>query len=150
MAKNEWSLAQLKSKAEIYCAAAEHYISDVRTKLSQWGATPEQYEEIIAHLLACKYIDEERFCRAYAHDKLVYQGWGRIKIGAYLHAKQLPSDAIHQALEELDDIEYQKTLQHVIASKKRNLKSTDPMAREKLLRFCTQRGFTYEEISEYL
>ena len=150
MAKNEWSMAQLTAKAETYCAAAEHCISDIRNKLQQWEATDEQSNEIIAHLVQHNYIDEQRYCHAFAHDKVCDQAWGRIKIKAHLYAKHLPSEAIAQAIENIDETEYQKALEHIICSKKRTLKTSDPTAREKLLRFCLQRGFTYEEISEYL
>jgi SOS response regulatory protein OraA/RecX len=37
-----------------------------------------------------------------------------------------------------------------MATKKRAIKSNDPMAREKLIRFCLQRGFTYDEIETLL
>ena len=150
MAKNEWSLAQLTAKAEAYCAAAEHCISEVNNKLLQWEATSEQAEHIIAHLIKGKYIDEERYCQAFTHDKVLYQGWGRVKIRAALYAKHLPSIHIAQALDSLNEDEYIDTLKRVSAPKKRAIKSNDPMAREKLIRYCLQRGFTYEEISEHL
>jgi regulatory protein len=143
-------MAQLIVKAEAYCAAAEHCISEMHSKLQQWEATEEQCDEIIAHLVQANYIDEQRYCHAFAHDKVLYQGWGRSKIKAYLYAKHLPSEAIAQALKDIDETEYHKTLERVISSKKRTLTSTDTAAREKLIRFCMQRGFTYEEISEYL
>lgn len=150
MAKNEWSLAQLTAKAEAYCAAAEHCVTDVQNKLQQWEATSEQAEQIIAHLLKEKYIDEVRYCQAFTHDKILYQGWGRIKIRAALYAKHLPSACIAQALDSIDESAYSDTLKRVIATKKRAIKSNAPMAREKLIRFCLQRGFTYEEISQHL
>lgn len=150
MAKSEWSMAQLTAKAEAYCAAAEHCISETRSKLLQWEASEEQCEEIIVHLLHTNYINEQRYCHAFVHDKVLYQGWGRMKIRAHLYAKHLPQEAIAEALDNFDETEYYNTLERVISSKKRTLKSTDPTAREKLLRFCMQRGFTYEEIIEYL
>jgi regulatory protein len=150
MAKNEWSMEQLTAKAETYCASAEHCISEMRCKLLQWNASDDQCEEIIAHLLDTDYINEQRYCHAFTHDKVAYQGWGRIKIRMHLNAKYLPHEAIDRALEDIEYAEYQKTIERVISSKKRTLKSTDTTAREKLIRFCMQRGFTYEEISEYL
>ena len=150
MAKNEWSMEQLTAKAETYCASAEHCISEMRSKLLQWNASDDQCEEIIAHLLDMDYINEQRYCHAFTHDKVAYQGWGRIKIRMHLNAKHLPSEAIDRALEDIEKAEYQKTLERAISSKKRTLKSTDTTAREKLIRFCMQRGFTYEEIIEYL
>lgn len=150
MANHEWSSDELKSKAEAYCATAEHCPSELTTKLQQWGANPDDIEDIIAHLKAQRYINEERYCRAFAHDKVLYQGWGRIKIQAALYAKRLPSVHINTALNSIDRTEYLGILKRVITTKKRAIKSNDPMAREKLIRFCLQRGFTYDEIEQLL
>lgn len=147
MANQEWSLAQLCAKAEAYCAAAEHCVWEVRQKLLQWKATSEQVEDILAHLQIAHFIDEQRYCHAFVHDKLLYQGWGRIKIRVQLQAKNLPSKNIEQALQEIDNTEYYHILDRVIASKQRTIKTNDPQAREKMIRFLLQRGFTYEEIS---
>ena len=50
MANHEWSLEQLRAKAEAYCAAAEHCCYDMRLKLQQWGATAEQAEDVCAFI----------------------------------------------------------------------------------------------------
>lgn len=150
MANQEWSLVQLRAKAEAYCATAEHCVWEVRQKMLQWEAKPEQIEDIIAHLQTAHFIDEQRYCHAFVHDKLLYQGWGRIKIRVQLQCKHLPSKAIEQALQEIDETEYFRILDRVMASKRRTIKSTDPQAHEKLIRFLLQRGFTYEEISSKL
>ena len=150
MANKEWSLAQLMAKAEAYCAAAEHCVYDVQHKLLQWEATEEQIEQIVAHLQQHQYIDEQRYCHAFVHDKLMYQGWGRMKMRAHLQAKHLPSKTIQQALEEIDEQAYQEVLQKVMNTKQRTLKSSDPQGREKIIRFCLQRGFSYEEIAELM
>lgn len=148
MANQEWSLAQLIAKAEAYCATTEHCISEVKYKLIQWHATPEQIEQIIPHLQKEKFIDEQRYCAAFVHDKLLYQGWGRMKMRAQLQTKHLPSTAIEQALSEIDEQVYQSVLEKIITSKKRTISTSDPHAKDKLLRFCLQRGFTYDEIKD--
>ena len=148
MVKREWSSDELKHKAEAYCAAAEHCCFEVNNKLQQWGANADEIESIISHLTAQRYIDELRYCCAFTHDKIRYQGWGRVKIKAALYAKHIPSLLITQALDTIDETEYFAALERVIATKKRTIKSTDLMAREKLIRFCLQRGFTYDEIEE--
>lgn len=150
MVKHEWSLEELKHKAEAYCAMAEHCCSDVNHKLLQWGATSKQIENIIAHLQEQRYINEVRYCHAFAHDKVLYQGWGRVKIKAALLAKEIPSELISQAIDSIDETEYLGVLKRVISTKKRAIKSNDPMAREKLIRFCLQRGFTYHEIDQVI
>ena len=150
MANHEWYLEQLRAQAAAYCAVAERCCYDIRLKLQQWGATAEQTEKIVPHLQTAHFVDEQRYCHAFAHDKLLYQGWGRMKIRAGLQAKHLPSDAIARAIADIDEQAYQEVLEKVIDSKKRSLKSSDPQVREKLIRFCLQRGFTYEEISDNL
>jgi regulatory protein len=148
MANHEWSLVALRSKAEAYCAGAEHCVWEVKQKLQQWGASSEQTEQVIAHLQAERFVDERRYCQAFVHDKLLYQGWGRMKMRAQLQARHLPSQAIEQALNDIDEDTYRSVLARVLETKKRSIKSTDPQAREKLIRFALQRGFTYEEIKE--
>lgn len=150
MANHEWSLDELKHKAEAYCATAERCCSEVSNKLMQWGARPDEINQILGSLQSSHYIDEARYCAAFAHDKLLYQGWGRVKIRAALFAKYLPSFLITQALNSLDEFEYSNTLKHIIDAKKRAIKSNDPMAREKLIRFLLQRGFTFDEIEKNL
>ena len=148
MANHEWSLDELKHKAEAYCATAEHCNTEVITKLQQWGAQSEQIDDILLHLATQRYIDEARYCHAFVHDKVRYQSWGRIKVRAALFAKHLPSSLINQAIADIDENEYFDVLKRVIDTKKRAINSKDPMAREKLIRFCLQRGFTYDEISD--
>jgi regulatory protein len=148
MVKHEWSSDELKHKAEAYCATAERCNTEVKNKLLQWGANTDKIEEIITHLNTQRYIDEARYCRAFTHDKVLYQGWGRNKIKAALYAKHLPSQHIDQAIDSIDETEYFSTLERVIATKRRAIKSSDPMAREKLIRFCLQRGFAYDEIDQ--
>ena len=147
MVKHEWSLADLRGKAEFYCATAEHCYYEVRLKLQQWSANDEQIEHIVVHLQKEHFVDEQRYCNAFVHDKLLYQGWGRMKMRAQLQAKHLSTAAIEQALNEIDRDTYMSVLTRVLATKKRSIKSADPQAREKLIRFAMQRGFTYDEIN---
>ena len=138
MEKREWSMAELQSKAEAYCAQAEHCVSEMRDKLRVWGATSAQTDEVIECLIDEKYIDEARYCRAFVHDKLLYQGWGRMKMRAALQAKHLPSAYISAALEDIDESEYFRILEKVIQKKKGSP--------EQVIRFCMQRGFALNEI----
>lgn len=139
MAKTELSKAEWLSKAEAYCARAEHCAADVRRKLYEWGADPEFSDFIEQKLYENDFLNDTRFCNAYVHDKVEYQAWGRMKIRAGLNALQLPDSAISQALENIDEIAYFRNLRALVSQRR-----SDP--EEKLLRFLLQRGFTYEEI----
>lgn len=139
MENREYSLQELTSRAENYCARAEHCASDLRTKILAWGGTPAQTETIISHLYDYHYLDDARYCRAYTHDKLLYQHWGKVKIRAMLQARQLPSSEILSALQNIDETEYNRILLALLATKKN-------ATREAQIRFLLQRGFEYATI----
>ena len=139
MANHELSKAEWLSKAEAYCARAEHCAADVRRKLYEWGTPSDFFGFIEENLYAADFLNDARFCRAYVHDKVEFQSWGRMKIQAGLRALQLPESAITEALENIDEIAYFRNLCSLIKQRK-----NDP--EEKRLRFLAQRGFTYEEI----
>ena len=46
----EYSEAEIKSKAEVYCSSVERCPSDVEEKIRKWGASEEVTERIMAHL----------------------------------------------------------------------------------------------------
>jgi len=135
----EYSLPALINKAERYCATAEHCISDVRNKLHQWGCLPEDTDTVLNHLTEHRYIDEDRYARAFVHDQVAYQYWGRNKIQAALFAKHIPEDIVTIALQSIDQDAYQHALKRALSQKK-------GATREQLLRFLFQRGFTYDEV----
>ena len=87
MENRGYSLQELTSRAESYCARAEHCASEVSTKILARGGTPAQAENIISRLYDNHYLDYDRYCRAYTHDKLLYQHWGKVKIRAMLHSR---------------------------------------------------------------
>jgi len=141
MENRELSKAEWISKAQVYCAHAEHCAADVRRKLYEWGVPSDLFDFIEENLYANGFLDDERFCRAYVHDKVAYQSWGRMKIQAGLRALQLPETNIREALNAIDETQYRANLRKLIASRKSD-------SEDKRLRFLSQRGFTYEEIKK--
>ena len=51
----EYSEAEIKSKAEVYCSSVERCPSDVEEKIRKWGASEEVTERIMAHLQKERY-----------------------------------------------------------------------------------------------
>ena len=142
MANRDLSNAEWRDKAEAYCARAEHCADDVRRKLYEWQAPAELTESILQHLYDCDFINDERFCRAYVHDKVEYQAWGRMKIQAGLRALHLPENAIRNALDNINEERYRENLQSLIRQRSAPTSPLPPTT----IRFLLQRGFTYEEI----
>lgn len=141
MDKKEWSVDELRSKAARYCAVAERAEADVRRKLYEWDADRNLQDAVIDFLRENGYVDDRRYCAAYVHDKVTYQGWGRRKIEAGLQSKQLPESEINEALKNLDEKVYFGWL-----NKLKEQRKHDPQ--DKLIRFLLQRGFTMDEIRE--
>ena len=134
MNTQEWSPDELRIKAERYCATAERCESEVRIKLRQWNCDPKNADEIVDFLRSGNFINDLRYACAYVHDKLAYQGWGRVKIESMLRSKKLPLPTIREALNTIDENEYFKQLKHLISIKSFNA--------------LLLRGFTAEEIKQ--
>ena len=94
------------SRLAAYCSTAEHCRAEVTEKLQRWGISYDAIDRIINRLEQEKYIDEERFCRAFIHDKYRFAKWGKIKIGQALQLKKIPQRVSFQYLNEIDEDEY--------------------------------------------
>ncbi len=136
----------LQQKASAYCSLSEHCESEVREKLTTWGCDDAGIaQQVIDYLVENSFLSDSRYCTAYTHDKLLYQGWGKRKIEMMLRQKKLPQAAIREALDSIDDEQYTTILQSLLQKKARSLKrETGDMLQMKLLRFAASRGFDYE------
>lgn len=148
MENRELSKAEWLDKAEAYCARSEHCAADVRRKLFEWGAPADIAAFIEEKLYDNDFLNDARFCRAYVHDKVEYQSWGRLKIQAGLRALQLPESEICQALADIDESKYISNLRALIASRRTDSRTNRNSLDDKTLRFLLQRGFTFDEINK--
>ncbi|MDE6650264.1 MAG: RecX family transcriptional regulator [Muribaculaceae bacterium] len=123
------------------CAGAEQCAADIRQKILKQGFSSAEAGKMIEYLTVNKYIDDARYARAYAVDKVRFSGWGRMKVRMGLRAKGLSDSVIAQALDYIPDMDYSKTLQKVLIAKSRNLDLTEIKDRQKLYRHLASRGF---------
>ena len=106
-------------------------------------------QRIIDRLLAEGFIDEQRFCKAYALDKLRYNHWGRIKIDQMLRLLGCSSTHRREALDQLPDDEYMAILTRLAQIKLPTIKARNDYERKgKLMRFLTGKGFEMDLIRE--
>ncbi len=135
----------------IYCSAGEHCRMEVTEKLVRWGLPHASIVSILNRLEAGKYIDEERFCRAFINDKLRIAKWGRIKIAQALTLKKIPPATYRSLLREIDQEEYLSTLQKLLKAKRRSIhEKNECKLNDKLIRFALSRGFEMEKICHVL
>lgn len=134
--------AEALNKASAYCTLCERCISEVTSKLTQWGIEPSEQIKIIERLQQEGFIDEERYCRAFVNDKVRFNRWGRIKIRAALSENRLPRELVSEAIENINEDEYMNALAEVISAKRRELKGKDDYAaQQKIMRHAASRGY---------
>jgi regulatory protein len=105
--------------------------------------------QVLQALVADKYVDDLRYCEAYAREKSSISGWGEVKIRYMLSAKGISRDIISQALTQIDSQRAESRLVKLMENKYRTLKD-DPQWKIKLLRFGLGRGYSYDEVNEVL
>jgi len=141
----------LLKKAMAYCAGKECCRSDMSQKLASWSAGEDEIEKILKQLMQEKFIDEERYASAFARDKFRYNKWGRVKIGAALRQKNIPSDLISGAFETIDENAYLEALKTIISSHRRTIKAKNQYElKGKLLRYGLSKGFESHLLYEIL
>jgi regulatory protein len=135
-------------KAAFLCSKSEHCTSEIQEKLKTWGLSAEDSEPVIEKLVAEKYLDDERFARAYVKDKFRFNHWGKQKIAFMLRSKNISSEILELAFEEIEDIGYSDELRKILTDKEKSIKAKDKYdKRNKLMRFAMGRGFESNQIS---
>jgi regulatory protein len=139
------------NRAAGLCSQTEYCSSEITEKLKRWGLLSEDINIIIEKLIIEKYIDDDRFARAYVKDKFKFNRWGRQKIIFMLQGKKIPSDIIKTACSEIEEDDYLERLEELLISKLKSIKSDNPFEkRNKLMRFAMSRGFEPELINKTL
>lgn len=140
--KKEYTLEELLYKAASYCSISEHCISEVEDKLAAWGISENDKRTLIDRLISEDFINEKRYCEHFVKDKFRFNKWGKIKIAYTLKGKKLDSNLINEALQSIDDGEYQEMLASILKTKLVGLKYEYEYEKQgKLFRFAQSRGF---------
>ena len=138
-------------RLEELCSRSEQCTSEAMSKLSSWGIAHDIADKIIIRLKSRRFIDDGRYARAFARDKVVYNRWGRVKVRRALTLKRIDPETIDEAMSEVDDEEYRSALIEVIRAKGRVLKPPfDFGKKQKILRHAASRGFEPSLIIEVI
>ena len=135
----------------ILCAQAEHCEQEMRDKMKHWKLDETAQDRIIARLIKERYIDEERYARAFVKDKIRYNKWGRRKVQQALWQKQIDNGIQQRVLDEIDEKDYLDVLRPLLLQKRKATKAgSDYELNQKLVRFALGRGFTFDIIRQCL
>lgn len=134
------------------CSTTELCTHEAIEKLRQWGIGGEPGHSIVQRLVDERFIDDERFARAFVRDRLYNSRWGLVKIRQAMRLKRLDSELINEAINsETDNERYFANLAAALRSKGRNMAS--PLSRDdrmRLARFALSRGYEPGLVSEML
>jgi len=151
MENNEKTVNEAFKKMAALCSRLEQCTNDIRKKIKAFGVDDSEADEIIEQLKKEKFLDDERFARAYANDKFRINKWGKVKIRYYLKSKGLPEGIIQKGLDEIDDEKYKNTLLKILKDKAKSVKKKNKFEKMgQVIRFAQSRGFEPEVIHRYL
>jgi len=146
-------ISQLEAlkKLQRYCAYQDRCHSEVRSKLLDLGIYGDELEEVIAELITDNFLNEERFARSYARGKFNIKKWGRNRIKQELKRRHITAYCLRKAMEEIDEEDYQKSLETLIRKKADQM--TKPFSfqnKQKLAAFVIRKGYESNLVWEVL
>lgn len=135
-------------RLEEACARSERCTHELRQKLRTWHIGSADADEIIQSLIRRRFVDDRRYAAAFTTDKYRFLRWGRRKIEMALRQKHIADDIIADAMESIDEDEYEANLRYILVQKLKSAASpTAYETRMRLFRFAVARGFESELIS---
>ena len=131
------------------CAQAEHCRQEMLDKMKRWGLDEGVKDRIISRLVKERFVNDERYARAFVKDKVHYNKWGRRKIQQALWMKRIDEHIQQQVLDEIEEREYLDVLRPLLKQKRKSVKAqNDYELNQKLIRFALGRGFTFDVIRQ--
>ncbi len=150
----EKQFQKILEKTKRLCSNSEKCLFDVRQYLNrqkQDNISEQEKEQILETLVEENYINEIRYVEFFVNDKLKLNKWGKIKIRYSLKQKNIDDKTIDLALNKVDNQAYIEILNNIINQKYNTLKNkSEIQAKAALIRFCTGRGFEYNEMIDII
>ncbi len=138
-------------KLSAICSRSEHCTFEMQEKMTRWGLDEQAQARVIAALVKGRYVDDERFARAFANDKVRYNKWGKRKVDQALYFKHINEDIRQRVLADIEEDDYKEALKPLLIAKMKSVKAkSDYELSCKLIRFGISRGFDIEEIKDCL
>ena len=129
-----------------WCSRREMCCSEIKLRLQKAEVDETSIKKILEKLIEENFINEERFVKAFVHDKLEYQKWGLAKIKNALYLKNIPKELITEAIFNVDKDAYISKLTEIALHKLKFIKAENDFLRDqKLLRFLASKGVSADD-----
>jgi regulatory protein len=127
---------------ESYCAYQDRSRKEVEIKLIQLGALPNQKLSVLIRLELQGFLDDERFAKSFVRGKFKQKKWGLNKIKNQLKLKGIDSKLIQLAIQEIENDDYNNTINILAEKKWLNLKDENLFKRkEKVAKYLLSKGY---------
>ena len=151
MASKPLSPDQVLDKMAKYCAYQERCVKDVSDKLKTFEILEKERKVILNYLIDNRFIDNERFTKAFVRGKINQSAWGLNKIRFHLMQKGIEKELIDEALQAFDEEAYRQRLVEVLTIKAKTVKAANVFEKkQKLAAFAIQKGFEAPLVWEVL
>ena len=142
---------QVLDKMAKYCAYQERCVKDVKDKLKTIDIAEEEKTKILKYLLDNRFVNDERYAKAFVQGKVNQSGWGLNKIRFHLVQKGIAKELIDEALGQTDEELYRQRLIDILKTKAKTLKADSDFDRNrKLAAYAMQKGFEGDLVWEVL
>ena len=145
---------QVLDKMAKYCAYQERCVKEVCDKLKTFDIAEEEKTKILDYLLDNRFVNDERYAKAFVRGKVNQSGWGVNKIRFHLIQKGIDKDIIDEALVQTDEEAYRQRLIEILKTKAQTVKAdSDFEKKRKLAAYAMQKGFegplVWEVVKEF-
>ena len=132
------------------CARTEYCAADIAQLLYRHKVEPDNIEAIVKRLIDERFIDHERYVRAFVSDKFRFARWGRIKMRYALRQKGIDDHLINQAFDEVIREDDYKTMVHdFVTARLKTTKGRTPYeVRQKVMRAALSRGYEMDYLHD--
>lgn len=151
--KDVFSIKEAIQKIEYFCAYQERCHEEVVSKLWAMKMESDEIDQIMVHLIASNFLNEERFACSFARGKHRIKHWGKIRITNELKYKNISQTLINTALKEITPEEYLETFNTLAERHWESIRETNTLKKRKkfcdyMLRRGFESNFVYEKVKE--
>ena len=127
------------------CSKKELSEREVMVGLQKFQLKLSEKHKLINKLKKEKYIDHDRYAKAFTHDRFNFYKWGKLKIKQHLLIKGIEESLIDDALNLIDEDTYQALIKDLALKKKAQISIDDSFqAKQKICNALNTKGFEVE------
>lgn len=132
-----------------FLARRERTAHEVRTRLVEGGCSTHEADELVAALVADRWIDDRRAAATHVRTAAGIKGRGPQRIEYELRARGIAKDVVRECLAGLRGATEREAIRRILVAK-RAPAHPDPVSRRRLVQHLLRRGFSSEAIQGVL